>query len=264
MFNQTLRPLVFFHIAKTGGTSATAALRPLFGDAVTSGGNLSTACLASRPPADDVLYHGHPEHGAAWAVPRGAVTATLLRTPEEQAVSNYLHLLRNPHLPFHDTAMRLGFSGLMRAVPLLLAYQAVSLDVAISMKQLHTPDEIFARLPAVRRFLNRMDVIGCLDQLDAVLHDAARRTGRPAALLLPTPCLNTAAEFGTEQHKVDQLRAEYRLLAADPLLRALMEVEASLVARARARCASRLKSWVLPIGAARVWRPGSELGSVLG
>ena len=148
MFNQTLRPLVFFHIAKTGGTSATAALRPLFGDAVTSGGNLSIACLATHPPADDVLYHGHPEHGAAWAVPRGAVTATVLRTPEEQAVSNYLHLLRNPHLPFHDTAMQLGFSGLIRAVPRLLAYQAVSLDVAISMKQLHSKRLVMAALLA--------------------------------------------------------------------------------------------------------------------
>ena len=260
MFNQTLRPLVFFHIAKTGGTSATAALRPFFSDAVSSDGNLSTACLASRPPTDDVLYHGHPEHGAAWAVPRGAVTATVLRAPEEQAVSNYLHLVRNPHLPLHDEAMQLGFSGLMRAVPRLLAYQAVSLDVAISMKQLHTPDEVFARLPAVRRFLNRIDVVGCLDQLDAVLHDAAQRTGRPAASLLPTPCLNTAAEFGTGQHEVDQLRAEYRSLAADPLLRTLMEAEASLVARARARCASRLKSWRLPVRAFRSWRPGAGRG----
>ena len=203
VFNQTLRPLVFFHIAKTGGTSATAALRPLFSDAITSGGNLSIACLDSHSSADDLLYHGHPEHGAAWAVPRGAVTATVLRTPEAQAVSNYLHLLRNPHLPLHDLAMHLRFSGLMRAVPSLLAFQAVSLDVAISMKPLHTMEEFFVRLPAVQRFLNRIDVVGCLDQLDTVLHDAARRTGRPAASLLPAPCLNTVAEFGTGQREVD-------------------------------------------------------------
>jgi len=257
VFSQKLRPLVFFHIAKTGGTSATATLRPLFGDAVTSDGNLSTTCLASRPPADDMLYHGHPEHGAAWAVPRGAVTATVLRSPEEQAVSNYLHLLRNPHLPLHDGAMRLGFSGLMRAVPFLLAFQAVSLDVAIAMGPLHTLDELFARLPAIRRFLNRIDVVGCLDQLDTVLQDAAQRTGRAKASLPPAPCLNTATEFGTGQREVDQLQAEYRALAADPLLRRLMEAEASLVARAHARCASRLKSWVLPVRASRTWRPGT-------
>ena len=258
MFSQKLRPLVFFHIAKTGGTSATAALRLLFGDAVTSDGNLSMPCLASRPLANDVLYHGHPEHGAAWAVPHGAVTATVLRTPEEQAVSNYLHLLRNPHLPLHDGAMQLGFSGLMRAAPLLLAYQAVSLNVAISMEQLHTPDEVFARLPAVWRFLNSIDIVGCLDQLDTVLRDAAQRTGRPGASLPPAQFLNTAAGFGTGQHEVDQLRAEYRALAADPLLCRLMTAEASLVARARTRCASRLKSWVLPVRASRAWRPGGS------
>ena len=150
MFSQKLRPLVFLHIAKI---SATAALRLLFSDAITSGGNLSVACLASQPTADDVLYHGHPEHGAAWAVSRGAVTATVLRTPAARAASNYQHLLRNPHLLLQDLAMQLGFSGLMRAVPSLLAFQAVPLGVAISMKPLQPPDEFFARFRRAKQHL---------------------------------------------------------------------------------------------------------------
>ena len=252
MFNRKLRSLVFFHVAKTGGTSAAAALRSLFADARTDDGNLSAACLTSQPLGRDVLYYGHPLHAVAQAVPQGAVTATVLRAPAEQAVSNYLHLLRNPHLPFHGDAVRLRFSGLMAAQPLLLAYQAVSLNVAMSDSQIHTPAQLFARLPAVGRFLDRIDVVGCLDQLDAVLRRAAWRTGRSDAVLSRAPLLNAATDFGTRDHEVHRLRAEYQGLAADPLLRRLMAAEAALVAHARSRCRSWVP-WRLPsVSALRV------------
>ncbi len=61
MFSLRLRSLVFFHVAKTGSTSATASLRPLFANSATSNGNLSAACLASHPGTRDTLFHGHPE-----------------------------------------------------------------------------------------------------------------------------------------------------------------------------------------------------------
>ncbi len=255
MLNRRLRSLVFFHVAKTGGTSATASLRSLYATSVTSNGNLSANCLATSPQAGGTLFHGHPEHGVAWAIPRGVVTATLLRAPDEQAVSNYLHLLRNPHLPLHAMAVRLGFSGLMTAHWPLLAFQAISLDVALSTTHSDTPAEFLARMPDIQRFLNRIDVVGCLDQLDTVLHDAAHRTGHPVPP--PAPRLNTAAEFGTARREVEQLRTEYRALSANPLLREVMAAEAMLVARARARCISPLRSWVLPIRASRTWTPGA-------
>ncbi|MGI4802037.1 MAG: hypothetical protein ACRYG8_50005 [Janthinobacterium lividum] len=245
MFSRRLRSLIFFHVAKTGGTSATARLRPLFANSATSNGNLSAACLASYPGAGDTLFHGHPEHGIAWAVPRGVVTATLLRAPDEQAVSNYLHLLRNPQLPLHGMAVRLGFSSLMAAHWPLLAFQAISLDVALSTTHCDTPADFLGRMPDIRRFLDRIDVVGCLDQLNTVLHDAAQRTGHPVPPLAPR--LNTAAEFGTEWREVERLRAEYHALAVDPVLRQVMEAEAMLVARARARCVRRLKSWLPPV-----------------
>jgi len=166
-------------------------------------------------------------------VPRGAVTATLLRAPDEQAVSNYLHLLRNPQLPLHDMAVRLGFSGLMAAHWPLLAFQAISLDVALSTTYSDTPADFLARMPDIQRFLDRIDVVGCLDQLDTMLHDAAQRTGHHVPP--PAPRLNTAAEFGTEWREVERLRAEYHALAADPVLRQVMAAEAMLVACARGR-----------------------------
>ncbi len=259
MFNQKLRSLVFFHIAKTGGTSATAALREVFPVAVTSNGNLSNACWASSPAAGDprqgdLLYHGHPEHGVAWNVPRGAITATVLREPEEHAVSSYFHLLRNPDLPLHGMAVRLGFTGLMRAHWPLLAFQAISLDVAISQTPIDTPERFFSRLPGVRRFLKRIHVVGCLDQLDTVLQAAVQRTGRAPPPVAPR--LNTAAEFGVGQHEVEQLRADYRNLADAPLLRHVMAAETMLVAQAKRRGASRLGFWPLPLGGLREWRQG--------
>ncbi len=229
----------------------------MFSATITSNGNLSNACWASCPAAGDprqgdLLYYGHPEHGVAWNVPRGAITATVLREPEEQAVSSYFHLLRNPHLPLHGMAVRLGFAGLMAAHWPLLAFQAISLDVAISQTPIDTPERFFSRLPGVRRFLRRIHVVGCLDQLDTVLQAAAQRTGRappPAAL-----CLNTAAEFGVAQREVAQLRAEYRNLADVPLLRQVMAAETMLVAQARRRGARRLNFWPLPLGVLQGWR----------
>ena len=188
----------------------------------------------------------------ALTVPRGAVTATVLRAPEEQAVSHYLHLVRDPRLPLHGMAVRLGFSGLMAAHWPLLAFQVISLDVAVSMTPIDTPERFFSRLPAIQRFLKRIDVVGCLDQLDMVLRAAAQRTGRaapPAA-----PCLNTAAEFGVGRREVEQLRADYRNLSDAPLLRQVMAAEAMLVAQARRRCARRLNLWPLSVGALHGWR----------
>ena len=246
MFNRSLRSLVFFHVAKTGGTSATETLRPLFANTATEDGNLSARCLASHPGCDDVLYHGHPLHAVAERVPTRAVTATVLRAPAEQAVSNYLHLLRNPQLPLHADAVRLGFRGLLVKHPLLLAFQAVSLNVAISGEQIHAPAQLLRRLPAVTRFLDRIDVVGCLDQLDAVLRHAADLTGRPAGALHPAPFLNTAAEFGTEGREAYRLRSECQTLATFPMHRRLMEAEAMLVARVHARCAG-LAPWRMPL-----------------
>lgn len=259
--NQTLRSMVFFHVPKTGGTSATATLQPSFAASVTSSGNLSKACLGSRPGESGVLFHGHAEHDVARAVPPGAVTATLLRAPDEQAVSSYCHLLRNPHLPLHGPATRLGFSGLMRDHWQMLVFQAVSLDVAISTTPVSTPDDFFARLPAIRRFLDRINVVGCLDQIDTFLRDAARRTNH--AIPPPAPRLNTAAEFGVDGREVERLRAEYQALAAIPLLRELMLAEAALISQAEARCNQWLKSWGLPIGALRACRPGAVPGTRL-
>ena len=264
MFNRRLRSLIFFHVAKTGGTSATASLRPLFANSATNNGNLSTACLASYPGTADTLFHGHPEHGVAWAVPRGAVTATLLRAPDEQAVSNYLHLLRNPQLPLYGMAMRLGFSGLMTAHWPLLAFQAISLDVALSTTHSDTPADFLARMPDIQRFLDRIDVVGCLDQLDTMLHDAAKRTGH--LVPPPAPRLNTAAEFGTELREVERLRAEYHALAANPLLRQVMAAEAMLVARARARSSRPCFGLVVNatrLGVRAAWRHAALPASTL-
>ena len=252
MIRQAPRSLVFFHIPKCGGTSVTAALRSVFPDAVTDAGNLSAASLGSRPHADGILFHGHAEHGAAWHVPRGAVTATMLRTPVDQAISNYSHLRRSPELPLHELACELGFAGLMRNHWPLLVFQAISLDVMISDEPIRTPDMLFDRLPAIHRLLHRIDVVGRLERLPAFLRKVARRTGRSQPRLGERLNVTDRDAAGLD---VASMRQQYHALQAEPLLQRLMAAESALVDIADAKARSKLAVCVLPVGRRRHWSP---------
>ena len=225
--------LVFFHIPKSGGTSVTAALRKMFTACISEDGNLSERCFQDHASHRDCLFHGHAQHGTASCVPRGVPTATILREPADQVISNYQHLLRNPGLPLHRAAVELGFSGLMQTHWQLLVFQAISLDVAISAQPIDTPETFFARLPSIRAFLGQIDIVGHLDHIDSFLAHAAWRTGHASSGRAGR--LNSAAEHGEPPHEARRLREEYWSLSNEPTLLDLMRTERSLVAYAMKR-----------------------------
>ena len=204
----------------------------MFRESVSDNGNLSAAILGSRPDAKDVLFHGHAEHEAYSAIPAGAITAAMLRSPADQAISNYFHILSDPRHPLHDSA-HCGFSRLMSSHWPLVVFQTVSLDVPISSSPIQTIEDLFRRLPEIHRFLDKIDVVGHLDNIEGFLSKIAEKFERKLPVVIPY--LNRALGSGSKASEVERLRSEYKELAGNPLMKRLMAVEEETVTLALGR-----------------------------
>ena len=225
--------LVFLHIPKTGGTSITRALSARYRPdrCFTDNGRISVSLLTRH--ADDIargcFVHGHCEH-ATLPHMAGAKLVTVLRRPEDHAISNYLYLRREPEQALHAAAMTQDFAEFYRNNWQMMAFQSISLDVAQSTVSVSDHESFFSRVPAIHALLDRIDFVGCLDRLDALL--AALPGSRQGAA---TPRLNVAPVSAVDRAQVDSMRAQYQALTQAPDTAPVLAIEQAFYDRALRR-----------------------------
>jgi hypothetical protein len=240
-----LRPLYFLHIAKTGGTSLTAALKDFYdaGEVISDEGNLSVDFIKAHEHrlSATTFLHGHAHHGVMSYLLGRARAITLLRNPKDQAVSNYLHLVRDLDNPLRSSAIGLGFTGFMTTYWQYAVYQTVALDVSITSAPARFPEDLEARVGQVFTLLDKMFFVGCLEQIDDLCPLLSLLLGLPACLRVPH--LNSAAEHGVDRDTLDRLRDEYEALHGKAAIAHLLALEqavyqkvASLRVRHERRC----------------------------
>ena len=157
---------------------------------------------------------------------------TVLRLPENQAISNYLHVRRHPELPLYDAAQKMNFSDFMRENWQYLVFQGIALDVVQSATPVDTPETFFRRLPATRALLNSIDFVGCLENMGGLLARLASAFGWDSSGL-PVH-LNAAPPLDLDCNLIG-LREAYRALSRDPYLAPLVAAEQSIYLQAQRR-----------------------------
>jgi hypothetical protein len=237
-------PLYFLHIAKTGGTSLTAALKAFYHaeEVISDAGNISVDFIKAREHRlhAAVFIHGHAQHGVMSHLMGRVRAITFLRDPPAQAVSNYLHLARDLDNPLRSAAINLGFTRFVTTYWQYAVYQVHALDVSVTPQPAPFPEELERRVGHVFTLLDKMFFVGCLEQVNDVSPLLSLLLGLPACLTVP--CLNTAAEHGTDIETVQRLRAEYEALQDNARIAHLLSLERSIYNKA-ASLRSRYERW---------------------
>jgi hypothetical protein len=114
------------------------------------------------------------------------------------------------------------------------------LDVSVTPQPAPFPEELERRVGHVFTLLDKMFFVGCLEQVNDVSPLLSLLLGLPACLTVP--CLNTAAEHGTDIETVQRLRAEYEALQDNARIAHLLSLERSIYNKA-ASLRSRYERW---------------------
>jgi hypothetical protein len=223
-------PLYFLHIAKTGGTSLTAALKAFYRaeDVISDAGNISVDFIRGQEHRlhAPVFVHGHAQHGVMSHLMGRVRAITFLRDPPAQAVSNYLHVARDLDNPLSCAAINLGFSRFLTTYWQYAVYQVNALDVSITPGPAPFPEDLERHVGDVFALLDQMFFVGCLEQLNEVSPLLSLMLGLPTCLTVP--CLNTAAEHGTDAETIQRLRAEYEALQDNVRMAHLLSLERAI------------------------------------
>ena len=227
-------PLYFLHIAKTGGTSLTAALQAFYRteDVISDAGNISVDFIKAQEHRLNaaVFVHGHAGHEVMSYLTGRVRAITFLRDPAAQAVSNYLHIARDRDNPLRCAAINLGFTRFLSTFWQYAVYQLLALDASITPGPARFPEELEQRVGQVFTLLDKMFFVGCLEQLNDVCPLLSLLLGLPSCLTVP--CLNTAAENGSDGETIERLRAEYEALQDNVRIAHLLALERAIYNKA--------------------------------
>jgi len=245
------RPLCFLHIAKTGGTTLTDALARLYPPerVFSQGGNLNLGYVESLGPqlTEGAFLAGHAGQGVAAALRGRADIITLLRNPADQAVSNYLHVLSEPHNAMHADATRLSFRDYLRLHHDQIDYQARSLALALGASPAQS-DALRLCPHALTDFLKSLAFVGVMERMEACALALSRRL--PGEPKISLACMNAAVCRGVSARTLALLRQDYLDLRDDAVLSPIFAREARLHKMAEALLA-RLETHLTSESAAR-------------
>ena len=230
-------PLIFLHVPKTGGTSLVELLVSMkpWRQVLTDKGHVTPPLLErywSLPDAEriDTLIHGHPHHGIEPLL-KDATLISILRDPETLAISRFLQVQREPRDPLYKVAQS-GFDKFMTVHWGNFGFQSISLSIPSAPEPMRSIELFLAREPDRQRLLERIDVIGCTEDMSSLVERVA------ALLRAPVPPLkrrNSSADFGVATAQMEALRVDYRRLAEDPRFAAVLATERALYRMARKR-----------------------------
>ena len=234
------RPLFFFHIPKTGGSSFVSTIRAMIPWRLAAAEKRHdiSARFVEKLVADGLkpghFIYGHPGPGAALPVRGRTYMSVLLREPAAHAISNYLWVRSRKDLPDHLVAERLGFREFLLARPYFAIFQTGSLHVGIQQSPLSRTEDLIERLPALLDYLHEFDIVGTTANLpDFILRNCA-------AMGLPAP--PSAPHFlkaGISAAERQTMREQYHELQSHPTLGPLLAAEQELFRHAQALEASR-------------------------
>jgi hypothetical protein len=230
------RPLCFLHIAKTGGTSLSNALGRVYPDdrRFIDGGHLTVDYLDRVEGAlsGPCFIAGHPGPGVISRLAGKADIITLLRRPDRQAVSHYLHILADPDHPLHHAASRQSFPAFFRENPNLIIFQAISLGEALSTPDAPVDPLNRSGVDTLLHFLESLSFVGAIDRAEECCEQLSALLSADPPLRIA--CLNSAFCRGVSPKEVKRLLRQYRTLVNDPELSHLFDIEGRLYAKAEA------------------------------
>lgn len=259
------RPVFFFHIAKTGGTSLAEALRRYWNpDHVLTRTVLGRELLLGARPRlrGRTLLVGHPGPGIMPLIPKKMRVVTLIRRPVDHAVSNVLHAASYPAHPLHEDAARLSLREFLARNWWQAAPQTAALLRALSEEELSSPQQIQWRLGEALALIDRLSFVGVTERPDSLARGLTRALELPLPFAFPH--LNTAKERGVPEARVDELRRQFEDLRTDEVLGPVIAAEQRLYARALAlgdRAEARPNG---PQVGRRMWIPAERFTSETG
>jgi hypothetical protein len=227
-------PLHFLHVAKTGGTSFTAALARYYrpDDIISDNGHLSLAFVDRQRHrlSEPVFLHGHPIDAVMTVLGETTRTITLLRRPADHAVSNYLHIAHSEDGRMHKAAAALGFLPFMRIYNKLLAFQTVSLNRSAGGRPVVFEKDLDAALERVLDLLDNVTFALCLEDLQRSAPLLSAHLGLPSRISYPH--LNTSSERNVRRDRIDALREQYESLRHDRTTARFIAIEEAVYAKA--------------------------------
>jgi hypothetical protein len=148
---RTSRPVFFFHLPKTAGTTLHRILSAEFREADICPANNWTELLEmdQEALAGYRLFKGHFYGELSGFLGRRPYTFTLLRDPVERALSHYGHVMRDPAHYFHRRAVELGSLDAYLADPVTRMTVSNFQTRLLALNAL--PQEIFHGLSAEQR-----------------------------------------------------------------------------------------------------------------
>jgi len=253
------RSLFFMHIAKTGGTSLSVAVRRLF-DAdqrFEDNGDVSVPYIESlgdRPFHGGFIY-GHPRAGVATLLKERVDIITVLRNPADKAVSHYLHIRKTPASHLFDDACRLSLTEFFRLHAYLIANQTLSIATTLDGRPPYEVDDAESRAAEVSAFLESITYVGVLERSAETCEFITRFLDSEHPVHLPR--VNTARSRGDTQDIFERLKAEYMAMKDSGELSTFFDIEQKLYDRAVALMEQRLNHYgiVGPADEAPVERP---------